>query len=47
MVEEIRGIPSDITGANLDQLLEANFPGEGGKYPFRVANFLLTVKLLH
>lgn len=29
---EIRGIPSDITATTLDQLLEANFPGEGGMY---------------
>ena len=27
---EIRGIPADVTAATLDQLLEANYPSEGG-----------------
>ena len=27
---EIRGIPSDVSGGFLEQLLEANFPEEGG-----------------
>lgn len=29
---KIQGIPADISGANLEQLLEVNFPEEGGIY---------------
>ena len=29
---EIRGLPADIAAGTLEQLLEANFPNEGGNY---------------
>ena len=29
---KIRGIPSDVPASTLDQLLEANFPEEGGRH---------------